>query len=936
MRKSCVILSLLLIMVMTAWGNTDTPSGKSDNLVSDEYFKQQLSWVNPALLWACYTFPRTVEVRDEVFVMTSQNGSIQASIPLNIGYETANRFRLTFEYQLIGNGRVSANHLSSVKRLTGSPSFPLKQTKQWTTFDQTFNRVPESDVINLVFSLTAKGSQLKLKNLCLSGIEPADSAEIPVVLAGKEAEGIYFRKGDFHAMYSAKLFHSQLWRVKNVVLPLKECSVDELKTIRNGIIFTTYSEKKSFFSKWRSADIGPGGYELTITPGKAVIRGNDKISGLELGAVDLLRRLGIDYVTIYIYTNPKELKAAACDVCISPAVAMRFTPWQQQMPELLGYSNPVLMQNGRKLGASRGFGHSTPFFLPYSEFGKSHPEYYALQEDGKRLHPKPGQRNFQAHFCMSNREAQRIIAERMIEYIKSEPLAKYFPVFPGDGGNMYCRCDECMNMGKNLGERTIAWVNAVARRVVKVCPGTVFSAYAYVDSRFPPETVFPDKNVIIQYCPYGPVWMNHLINDHPDNAQGIADLKEWERKCPGQIALYDYPAFCRERLNIWPAFYANYERFKHAAEKKYPFLEYCNLSSTYGSGNIPASSFADLSLYVFSKVLIDPKTDVEKEIDSFMKLYYGPAAQFMRAYFDLAHKEVRDRQWSQNTERIIRGFVTKPFAAKCYDFFAKAEKATEDTVYYDRVREHKLHLLWSDLTDNCRGNGKISSKELPQYAEKLAEFCRICKQYGKSYNKIPYKKWFWDTAVLHIDGKGAFYNDPLIVKLMDDPLNTLLKTVPDAQKKTDYGYFIGNAGLMGGERMKSSWLTANPMWVTCLRRPSSGFGVAQFILKLDENPQHAELELYGIDNEKKSQGLMKIEVNGVKIFEGKVPWGKDDWSACQFPIPANLLHKGENDVAIFNVTPDTEVDGEGGVNFLAKRNYFWGWFMIRDVKILLK
>jgi hypothetical protein len=936
MKKSGVILSLLFIIIMIARGNTDTPSRKSDNLVSDEYFKQHLSWVNPSLLWACYTSPRTIDVRNEVMTMTAQKGSIQASIPLNIGYETANRFHLTFEYQLIGNGHISANYLNSIKKLTGSPSFKLPQTEQWMKFDKTFHRIPESDVLNLVFSLTTKGSKFKLKNLCLSGIEPSKFDKIPVVLAGKEAKGIYFLKDDFHAMYSAKLFRSQLWRIKNVVMPMKECSALELKKIRNGIIFTNINKKNSSFSKLSSIDINPGGYKLEITPGKAVVLGNDKLSGLELGAVDLLRRLGIDYLTIYIYTKPKELKAASCNVSISPAIQMRFTSWAQQMPELLGYSNPVLMHNGRKLGASRGFGHSAPFILPYSEFGKTHPEYYALQEDGKRLHPKPGQRNFQAHFCMSNLNAQRIIANRMIEYIKSEPLAKYFPLFPGDGMGMYCRCKECSKMGENLGERTIAWVNAIAKMVAKVYPSTVFSVYAYVDSRFPPKRVFPDRNVIIQYCPYGPVWMNHLINNHPDNAQGIADLKEWERKCPGQIALYDYPAFCRERLNIWPAFYANYERFRHAAEKKYPILEYCNLSSTYGNGNIPASSFADLSLYVFSKILINPGTDVEKEIDRFMKLYYGPAAPYMRAYFNLTHQEVQNRQWSQNTERIVRGFVTKKLAVKCYDLFAKAEKATEGTLYYDRVREHKLNLLWSDLTDNCRGNGKITSKELSQYAEKLAEFSRICKQYGKSYNNIPYKKWFWNTAVMYIEGKGAFYNDPMIVKLMDNPLNTLLKTAPNVQKKTNYGYFIDNAGLMGGERMKSSWLTANPMWVTCLRRQSSGFGVVQFTLNLDKNPQHAELELYGIDNEKKSQGLMKIEVNGVKIFEGKVPWSKDDWSACKFLVPANLLHKGENNVVIFNVTPDTEVDGEGGVNFLAKRNYFWGWFMIRDVKFLLK
>ena len=924
MKKSYAFL-LSFFTLLTGFATTDTPSTDPDNLISSEFFTKQLSWVDPGKLWSCYVKPRTVEVRNEVFIVSSPQKAISAYIPLNIGYETADRFRLTFDYRVQGNGYVSLNYQNSVKKLPGATQISsLKPTEEWMRFDRTFKRVPESDVLNIYFGLPKKGAKLEVKNLKLTGIEPEKSSKMPVVLAGKEAKGIYYLKDDFHAWYSAKIFRSQLWRVKDVILPLKACTSSEVASLENGVIFTGGARKA-----------GLGGYELTISPGKAVIRGNDRISGLELGAVDLLRRLGIDYMTIYVYTVPERLQAKACDVCVSPAVPMRFTAWTQQMPELLGYSNPVLMQNGRKLGGVRGNGHSIPYFLPYDEFKESHPEYYALQADGKRLRRIPG-RHFDVHFCMSNQEAQKIIASRMIEYIKSEPLAKYFPVFPGDGQDLYCRCEKCMKMGKNLGERNIAWVNAIAKLVRKECPDAVFSTYAYVDSRFPPETVYPDKNIIVQYCPYGPVWMNHLINDHPDNAQGIADLKEWERKCPGQIASFDYPVSCREKLNIWPAFYANYERFKHDAEKKYPFLELCNIASTYGNGNIPGHSFADLSQYVFAKVLIDPKTDAEKEIDSFMKHYYGPAAPFMRAYFDLAHKEVRDRNWSQNTERIKRGFVTKDFAAKCYALFAKAEKAAEGTIYYDRVRQDKLHLLWSDLTDNCRGRGNISRAELAGYAEKLAEFCRICKQYGKSYNNIPYKTWFWDTAVLHIGKKGAFYNDPMVVKLMKDPLDTLLKAVPDVQKKTPYGYSIENAGLLGGERMKTTWLTAKPMWVTCLRRPSSGFGVAQFELKLDQIPQKAELEIYGLDNEKKDASLMKIEINGKKIYEGKVPWEKDDWTSQKFRIPADVLQTGENTVVIFNTTPDTEVDAEGGVNYLAKRNYFWGWFMIRDIKVLLK
>ena len=925
--KCKLLFFFSLFAALTALCNWDTPSTDPDNLISREYFKQQLSWVDPGLLWwhSDRNKPRTWKVKDEVLIITSPNGSSSTSIPVNIGYETADRFHLVFEYRLKGKGVVALGFANNLKTQLpgGRQQLDLKPAEEWTKYDRTFKRVPESDNLSVSFGLPKKGAKLEVKNLRLVGLEPETSSKIPVVLAGKAAEGIYYLKGDFHAWYSAKLFRSQLWRVKDVILPLKACTAKELAAVKNGVIFAPGAEKA-----------GPGGYELTVTPGKAVIKGNDKISGLELGAVDLLRRLGIDYVTIYIYTTPKELKAAACKVCVSPAILMRFLGSLQLNPELLGYSNPVIYSNMRKIGGVKG--HTAPFFLPYREFSKSHPEYYALQEDGKRLHPKPGQRYFQVHFCMSNKEARKIIAKRMIEFIKSEPLAKVFDLYPGDFGGYYCRCKECMKMGKNLGERNIAWVNAVARMVAKECPGTVLYTYAYLDSRFPPETVLPDKNVIIEYCPTEPVWNSHLINNHPDNAQGIADLKEWERKCPGQqMSWFDYPCSNRERLNIWPAFYGNCERSRHAAEKKNRVLIYCGLSSVFRGKT--ASSFADLYLYVFSKVLIDPKTDVEKEIDRFMKLYYGPAAPFMRAYFDLAHKEVRDRNWSQNIEQIRRGFVTKPFAAKCYDLFAKAEKAAKGSVYYDRVREHKLYLLWSDLTDNCRGNGRISSKELPQYAEKLAEFCRISKQYGRTYNDIPFKNWFWDTAVLHIKGKGPFYNEPMIVKLMKDPLNTLLKATPDVQKKTSYGYYFENAGLMGGERnLKTSWLTDKPFSATCLRRPSSGFGVTQFTLKLDKVPNSAALEIYGIDNEKKDPALMKIEVNGKKIYEGKVPWEKDDWTSRKFPFSAKLLHKGENNIVIFNITQDTEVDGLGGVLNMAKRNYYWGWFMIRDVKVLVK
>ncbi len=903
-----------------------TPSTDPDNLISQEYFQKRLSWVNPALLWNNdWPNPRSFTIDKETLLLKAHADGKPATavIPLNIAYETTDEFNVSFEYRANLPCLASFTFGHSEKRLPGGyAELRLEPTSSaWKTVTWTLNRPAESENLSIEFRVSGTAAALDLRNLRVVCVEPVAKNTQKLMLAGKPAEAIYYDKDDYFALHAAKIIRSQLWRIKGVVLPLKPGAAGSASGIVIG---------------GSSVHAGPGGYELTVTPGCAVLQGN-RPGGLDLGAVALLNKLGIEYRTTYDFTVPEKLECTMSRTVVTPAIPVRKASWVQSMPELIGYSDPVIFANTVKLGfASRGNGHSAPGFLSYEEFKPTHPEWFALQEDGNRLTKVPGKR-FETHYCMSNAAGRALLAERFVEFIKSEPLSTYFGLYPGDGGGMYCRCDACAKMGKNLGERNLAWVNDIAKRVEKECPGRFITTYAYVDSRFPPENVLPDKNVLVLYCPYEPVWQNHLITDHPDNRQGLADLDGWEKKCPDNMGAFVYPSSCREKLNLWPAFYANYVKYKRFATHKYKVIEYCGLTPSYGSGVVPdTNSFTKLALCVFGKVLVDPSIDVETEIDRFMAGYYGPAAPAMRKYFNLIHKEVKDRNWSQNTERILRGLVSKPFAAKCYALFAEAEKAAPSGVYRNRVEMEKLPLLWHDLTDNCRGNGKISSAELPAYAAKLAEFCRIAKEYDKSYNTIPYKGWFWDTALLKTECKGAFYDDPMIQKLMKDPLNTLLKAVPDAQKKTTYGYSIDNQGLLGGERSKSSWLSDRDQWVSVLRRSSSGFGTVQFTLKLDAVPfKPVVLEIYGVDNEKKKLAQMKLEVNGNTVFSGNVPWAKDEWRYAKFTVPAGLLNKGENNIVIFNTTADTDKDGYGGIAFVAERNYYWGWFMIRDVRIIL-
>ena len=86
-----------------------------------------------------------------------------------------------------------------------------------------------------------------------------------------------------------------------------------------------------------------------------------------------------------------------------------------------------------------------------------------------------------------------------------------------------------------------------------------------------------------------------------------------------------------------------------------------------------------------------------------------------------------------------------------------------------------------------------------------------------------------------------------------------------------------------------------------------------------------------------TQDRMTTEIrgNGVSIFKGPSPFSKKEWKEIPFSVPHKLLVAGDNDILFLNITPDREIDGEGGVQFMAKRDYTWGWFMIDFIKVLL-
>ena len=851
----------------------------------------------------------------ELIIPQTPNGKTNsAGLYFDFSTILVTKLKIKFDYQLTGKGNITfCGRKSSLS--TNAKSFEKEMPAS------------ENGAGSIIFSCTGEKGLLKIKNLIVTPIKPANVVGKFLILDKKRAKAIYYAKTDLKHTFldqrAADILQKELYIAGGGVLPVKV--LENNHRVSNGIIVGQAA--KNYIDFKNINKVGDGGYILKVSKGIAAIYSKDSYANIG-GIFAFLKKLGFFYLTSTEYIAPtgEELESNNLLEIRTPAVAWRLDSWRGGNSRAIGMSDPICMSDLSITGKYRGWEHTMPFFIKWEEFKNSNLNFFAMQSDGIR---HPGRRASDVHYCYTNKKLQKLMSKRIVDIFNSDPIGKFLFVVPGDGMDYFCRCKECKKLGSST-DNLIYFLNIIAREVKKTHPDVIILSAVYTDSRKAPLTQKPESNIIMLYCPYEPGWLNHLQTHHHDNALGWKELKEWLKTCPNNMGAYLYPSSCTECFNLWPSFYANYEKIKFFAKNGFKVIKFNNLSPGWGIFNA-------VQKYVLTKVLWNPDIDVEKEIDDFLKLYYGKAAPALRKFFDLIHAEIKRRDWSQNTEIVIRGFVTQKLADQGMKLFAEAENVVKnEKIYKDRIQREKLCLLWSYLTDINRANGKLKPNNFPSYAQRMSEFCKLAKKFKINYlgRRLPVKKWFWDTAMIKISGEKLWYNESVITELIANPQKILGATIPRTQIKTNYGYMIPAQGILGGKSIKSAWLRSKPARIKQLYRQSSGFGAVKMILNLNKKPSQAVLiKVKGIDNEKKGIALMQLLVNGKSIYKGKVPWGKQDWSEKVFKAPTKFWVKGDNVIQFLNITPDKDVFSQGRA---VKRNYFWGWYIIEKCSFYIK
>ena len=276
-----------------------------------------------------------------------------------------------------------------------------------------------------------------------------------------------------------------------------------------------------------------------------------------------------------------------------------------------------------------------------AKFGKSHPEYFALQPDGKRKVSG----NSGTHLCLTNPDVVREAGKWAVEYFKKRPNAKFVSIMPGDCNDLYfCRCPKCSaevteSKGRAGIHSNAVWnfVNKVAAAVAKECPGKFVKCCAYADYlRRPDFALLP--NVAVTLC-YGALPRGG--NDYKIAWRALID--EW-RVTGAALYVWEYWNSTRYSRGVYgaPAIFPRQLKEIYLLDRNQVSGRVIELSDI-GSNGVGVKGWADwmydsLNLYIAMKLMWDADYDVDAELKKFHRDFYGPAAKTMQEFNDEMEK----------------------------------------------------------------------------------------------------------------------------------------------------------------------------------------------------------------------------------------------------------------------------------------------------------
>lgn len=471
------------------------------------------------------------------------------------------------------------------------------------------------------------------------------------------------------------------------------------------------------------------GFKLIISPNTISITANSYM-GLEYGIYTFLEEyLGCIFATEeydYIPSYP-TINLESTEKTYTPDVKWRAVYAYESLP--LGNTDKYGLQWSQKLklngAGNRGWykwAHTFYYYISPDEYFDTHPEYFS-EYNGKRKYedgPVSGQ------LCLTNEDVYRIVSEKMFSYMAENPHMRYWDFSQMDtwiNRGTGCRCENCKKLDDEEGSpmgSLLTFINRLADECAIRFPQNYISTLAYNYSATPPKNIRPRDNVIIKLC-LMPGDVTSSVSE-PRNSEAETSKKiieEW-----GAIS---------KNLLIW-----DYNINFHQYLMPYPILTALKDNNDFYIDNNVYAIFhqmdrdkggnsAELSAYVFSKLMWDRNTDVDRLLSRYFGAVYGDAAEPMAQYYtaleENAYKAGRPLYIYSTVYENTFDYLSNANVAKYLKMFETAENAVSNQPeMLERIQKAKIGVLYVKAQE--------ISLDIKGKKAALEEWKTLCDKFG--------------------------------------------------------------------------------------------------------------------------------------------------------------------------------------------------------------
>ena len=310
------------------------------------------------------------------------------------------------------------------------------------------------------------------------------------------------------------------------------------------------------------------------------------------------------------------------------------------------------------------------------KYAQDHPEWFALQPNGKRLATSAHGR---VRLCLSNPQVIEQIASDAGAFFDNNPTRHLFGIELSDVYGSYCVCMNCKAWGPTLSDLVARHWSAIGEKVVQTHPDKLLYAHPYHKYIDPPQTVKKIANNIVLF----PVGKNSSgYTQEEDRQRSIESWLGWSK--------------LNEQLMVWRPNYPsndgglpiNYARLlgediKLFYENKMIGVDVDHMRRIWSGGG--------LNYYVACKLFWDPEADVDQIINDYCEKGFGPAHQHVRGYWDDVQRVTRQIAAYKRTGEYPRGLSIR-------------------AIHFTPPITGALHKRLDDARDAARGDGAIQDR----------------------------------------------------------------------------------------------------------------------------------------------------------------------------------------------------------------------------------